>query len=398
MIPTDALTFGSMPPVHPASDRDASMRGHRFWELAFAGVLVVTCVVVTFSETDAPSRAGAVGLLLGQVPTYLLVGRSGFLKGASGARRWTYLALVMVLFAPATALVPMAAVALFAITPMCYLMVHPVAASGVVLAANVVPAMTVVYDEAVPRTDVVISTAVIAAGVLVSLAFGMWIRRVIEQSRERAMLIRRLDETRTELARMSRHAGALEERRHLAREIHDTLAQGFTSIVMLLQAASADPSRMDHFVRLALRSAQDNLDDARALVSGSLDVVRLPEALRRLADRFGEELDVVTEFSMLGEERQLVPAVEVALLRVAQEAVANVRKHAEATAVTVTLRFTEDAVGLSVRDDGVGFDPSMAGGGHGLPGMRDRIGGLGGRVDLVSAPGTGTTVSVEVSA
>jgi two-component sensor histidine kinase len=226
----------------------------------------------------------------------------------------------------------------------------------------------------------------VVLGLAFSVVFGTWISRIIEQSRERAQLIERLEAAQAELAEVSRQAGTLAERQRLAGEIHDTLAQGLTSIVMLLQATDAeigpDPAEARRHVGLATQTAREGLAEARAMVAAltpaHLDTGPLHEALGRLADRIGAELGIAVRFEVCGPARPLPANAEVVLLRAAQEALANVRKHAHASDVRVILSYQPHAVRLDVRDDGAGFDPERVNGGYGLRGMRSRILQVGG--------------------
>ncbi len=200
------------------------------------------------------------------------------------------------------------------------------------------------------------------------------------------------------------------ERERLAREVHDTLAQGYTSIVVLAQTAAAalPPDATGVAERLALieEVARENLAEARAMVAAfspvALDSATLVEALERLVERFGRETGLATRLdtAALG-SIDLSRSEEVVLLRGAQEALANVRRHASATAVVLRVSSvgTGEArqVSVHVEDDGVGFDPASAAG-VGLAGLRDRAEEVGGAVDVVSSPGQGTRVTVRVPA
>jgi signal transduction histidine kinase len=249
-------------------------------------------------------------------------------------------------------------------------------------------------------------------GGLLSVVFGslfaLWITRIIEQSYERRRLIEQLEETRSELAAAERDAGRLAERQRLARDIHDTLAQGFVSIVLQLQAAEADlpedaVEARGHLER-ARRTARDNLAEARRLVwdlrPEALSAAPLGEALGRLAGRVAEETGLAATATVTGTPQPLSPDAEVTLLRVTQEALANVTKHARAGRVAVTLSYMDGEAALDVRDDGTGFAPTADGhgpnGGLGLRGMRERVEALGGRLAVESAPGRGTTIAVTV--
>jgi signal transduction histidine kinase len=180
-------------------------------------------------------------------------------------------------------------------------------------------------------------------------------------------------------------------------------------VVLLLEAAEeslATGRPVDQHIRQALRSARDNLAESRrvvwALRPRPLHERSLPQALEELAGQLGGETGLHTQTTITGTERPLGTKVEEGLLRVAQEALANARKHAAASLVTLTLSYLEDAVTLDVQDDGTGFDPAAiapgdgVGGGLGLAAMRERVAALGGNLAVESAPGEGTTIAAEV--
>ena len=213
-----------------------------------------------------------------------------------------------------------------------------------------------------------------------------------------------------EARRTGRQAGVLKERQRLAHEIHDTLAQGFTSIVMNLEAADqslySEPEQTHRSLSHARRIARESLSEARRLVRAlrpeQLEDASLAEALGRLAARFSEESGITATATVTGEARPLARETEAVFLRVAQEALANVRKHSRASRAALTLSFMPDLLTLDARDDGVGFDPTAntlnAGyaGGFGLQGMRERIQGIGGTLSVESAPGEGATITAEL--
>jgi signal transduction histidine kinase len=234
------------------------------------------------------------------------------------------------------------------------------------------------------------------------------VTRIIEQSYERRQLIEQLEATRSELAAAEREGGRLAERQRLARDIHDTLAQGFVSIVLQLQAAEAelpeDATQARGHLERARRTARENLAEARRLVwdlrPEALSAAPLGQALRRLAGRVEEETGLDATATVTGTPQPLSPDAEVTLLRVTQEALANVTRHANAGRVAVTLSYMDGEATLDVRDDGSGFASTADGygpnGGLGLRGMRERIEALGGRLAVESAPGQGTTIAVTV--
>jgi signal transduction histidine kinase len=214
------------------------------------------------------------------------------------------------------------------------------------------------------------------------------------------------------LVEQAQQAGVLRERQRMAHEIHDTLAQGFTSIVLNLEAAEgALPQDLESMYRRldqAQRTARESLAEARRLVWAlrpeSLERSSLSEALSRLAERHSDQDDASVSFSFTGTPRPLSPESEVTLLRTAQEALSNIRKYARASQVVMTLSYMKDLVALDVHDDGVGFEPARAhkadhsAGGFGLIGMRERAEQLGGTLVIESAPGKGTTLMVELPA
>ncbi|MGD8403715.1 MAG: sensor histidine kinase [Anaerolineales bacterium] len=242
--------------------------------------------------------------------------------------------------------------------------------------------------------------------VLVSVILGFWITNIINQSTQRRQLIEQLEATRAELAAAERREGILEERQRLAREIHDTLAQGFTSIVMHLEAAEGTMSdtgaTLKHIDR-ARSTARSSLEQARRVVRDlqpdSLEKHSLPEAIERAAIHWGEETGIPVAMNTTGNPLPLHPNIEVTLLRAAQEALHNIHKHAQATNVQLTLSYMGDVVILDVQDDGVGLEgaePSPLSGGYGLQAMRERVEACSGTLTLESDPGEGTTVVVTI--
>ena len=251
--------------------------------------------------------------------------------------------------------------------------------------------------------------------------FGMM---TSEQSERRRRIIaelneanRRLGESLAENAELhaqlmeqAREAGVLDERARLAREIHDTIAQGLTGVVTQLEAAGAadgDPDLRRRHIDKASSLAREGLAEARrsvqALAPGPLVDARLPDVLAETAAAWAETAGVAVHVDTTGDVRPLLPDLEVALFRVAQEALTNVGKHAGAANVWLTLTYMEDVVALDVRDDGAGFDPAAvprpsAGSGYGLATMEQRVRRVSGTFTVESAPGEGTAVSANVPA
>jgi len=215
------------------------------------------------------------------------------------------------------------------------------------------------------------------------------------------------------LAQAQQRLGATElERSRMSREIHDTLAQGFTGIITQLQAAdqAQDEAARRRHKEAALALARDGLAEARrsvnALRPAPLDSAGLPEALRNVARMWSARTGILVQVTTSGDAGALPTDVEVALLRTAQEALANIEKHAHAHRVTLVLRSDARGMLLEVRDDGRGFDVRERverprdgeHGGFGLVAMRERIESIAGEFTVESRPGRGTAVRARVTA
>lgn len=379
-------------------------RGAAWWHGAFVLVLLATLGVTLAQDISPTRKAGAAALLAVLAGWHAAFGRPAIHR-REGRRSIIYLAGGLALVVPLFLLTPWAWIVLIGLCPQSFAAMPMRRAATAVLALGLAAVGIVVYWSSGWNLQVLLwVTLAIAIGMTLSALQQAWIGRIIAQSRERAELIDRLEETRAELAAAQREAGALAERERLSREIHDTLAQGFSSVLMLLQAAepavARDPAEAHRQLELARRTARENLDEARALVAAlapaPLDAAPLDEALGRLVDRVGAETRLRTAFRVDGEPRTLPAGVQVVLLRATQEALANVRRHAGANSLDVCLTYDSAAARLAVSDDGRGFDPAEVNGGFGLRGMRDRVQQVGGTVETSSAPGSGTTVTVRV--
>lgn len=235
-----------------------------------------------------------------------------------------------------------------------------------------------------------------------------------QRSRDRADTILELQQAHDENAALqaqllvqAREAGIADERRRLAAEIHDTIAQGLTGIIAQLQvvANTSDPASVKDHVSLATDLARHSLGEARRSVHNlapvGLSNDGLPEALRKTVDQWAERSDVRAEFTVTGTPQHLHGEISATILRITQEALANAAKHAAATRVGVTLSFMDSEVTLDVRDDGKGFDPlslpaRTRTGGFGLDGMRARAERIAGSLTVEAEPGFGTAVSARV--
>jgi signal transduction histidine kinase len=214
-----------------------------------------------------------------------------------------------------------------------------------------------------------------------------------------ALQLARLGDTR-------REAAVLDERNRLAREIHDTLAQGFTGIVIQLEAAedtlADDPAAARAHLDRARGLARSSLAEARRSVQAlrplALEETDLVHALARVADTLTAGTSTRAEVHVYGSPRRLPPDVEQDLLRIGQEALTNALRYAAATHISIGLTFAAGSVALRVADDGGGFDPAAPpqGGGFGLVGMGERLARHAGTLTLDTRPGGGTTVVAEI--
>ncbi len=204
----------------------------------------------------------------------------------------------------------------------------------------------------------------------------------------------------------------LGERNRIAREIHDTLAQGYVGISVQLEVLSEllrqnKADKAAKHLDTVRGYVREGLSDARqsiwALRSQDSEETTLPIRMRRLVEASPGH-GLTAAFSIYGAYRPLPPGTENEILRVAQEALHNVKKHAQATTVKVQLEYSRNELALEVRDDGRGFDAGSASNGdpptghYGLTGMRERAAAVGGSLEVNSEPGGGTTVRLKVPA
>ncbi|WP_245797388.1 sensor histidine kinase [Mangrovactinospora gilvigrisea] len=382
----------------------------RRWDWYYGLALAATIAYLLCPPTT--TRVVSAALLVPLVPLYLLVGRPAMARGEAGhdstAAR-LYLTAVIVLFIPAAVATPTSSVALFAIIPQCFILLQKPWSLVAVFAANGLPLIGWLVLLQVDAPTAVGLSAMVVLDCAFSIVFGTWIEKIIEQSEAQRRLLDELRSSRAEVARLSAAQGALKERERLAREIHDTLAQGFTSLLMLAQAVdveleSGNTAGARRHAKLMDATARENLAEARDLVAAMtparLEEDSLEEAVRRLGARLADETGAEVSVAVEGATRPLPPVTAVVALRACQEALANVRKHAAgARSVRVRLGYPEHGgLRLVVADDGCGFDPSAYRPGYGLPGMRARAAETGGRAEVRSVPGEGTTVEVLLEA
>jgi signal transduction histidine kinase len=374
------------------------MGNTRWWDIAVVTTAAVLAVLLLANDVTGWRLAGALVVIALLMAVWFALGRT-FDEG--GTRATASAVLVVVLAGVGTAITPsMATIQVIAFPLIWY---FSVALREAVL-ANVLLGLSVgtgYFLSTGATTSAFFETLLVEAiSVGGSLAIGLWISSISTESAGRQRVLVELRETQDLLAAVSRDAGAMGERERLAREIHDTIAQDLTGLVLLTQRArrelDAGGGMVGETLDLLEDGARSALAETRSLVAtsapvGLADDVGLADAVRRLGDRFARETSVAVTVEAGG-----LPAAdrdtEVVLLRCTQEALANVRKHARASTVSIVLGAADGIATLEVRDDGVGFDASAPSDGFGLAGLRDRLGLVGGTLDIVSSPGHGTTL------
>ncbi len=242
--------------------------------------------------------------------------------------------------------------------------------------------------------------------VLVASATGQLFTAMRRQSEERQRLIDQLRQLSDENAELhadliasARRSGVLEERQRMAREIHDTIAQGLTGILTQVEAAEENRTaeRLDTIRTLARDSLAEARRSINALRPAALGSADFTSAIEQAVDQWSSAHGVTATVSITGDPRPLHPEVEDTLLHVAQEALHNIAKHAGATRAGVTVSYLDDVVALDVRDDGRGFMVGTVEG-FGLVAMRQRVARLAGSFAVESAPGDGTGISATLPA
>ncbi|WP_410581569.1 sensor histidine kinase [Amycolatopsis sp. lyj-108] len=376
------------------------------WEVLFGITFVATTALVLVGDDNTSDKTVAILCLIGVGITYLVRGR-GLIKGPDHEEiPWLFAGVLMVLVTAATFATTTSSFILFFACPVLYMTVPTKTASVLTTVAVLLEPLSSIAQGGLDQPALRILVPMTAILIIFNLLAGRYITQIIAQSKGRAALIEQLEASQAEVSRLSREAGMAAERERMAREIHDTLAQGFTSIVTLTQAIESemdtDPKAARRHLDLAARTARENLAEARAMVAAqmpsALAAASLEESLRRLVERLTEETGIEASIEVDGPLPALPMATEVVLLRGAQEALSNIRKHSRAAVVSLHLSVVDGQARLRVTDDGAGFDPAEPTGGFGLAGMRARAGQVGGIVTLESEPGAGTTLELEVPA
>jgi signal transduction histidine kinase len=393
-----------------------SIPSRRVWELSYLITFPITIAVIMLSTGDFAQRLVAAAAVTAIGIGYAAVrGRlDAYSTGYQRAYAVAFQIVAVLAFAVAVRLEFWAGMLLTALCPMAYLTLRMALGHVAVVVLSLLPTVAELHRSGDLVGTVTGTLPWSVATIVFSMFVSVAISRAEFRSARRADLVSELQATREEVARLAREAGAEAERRRLAGDIHDTVAQGLTSIAMLVEAAdrtlATEPELARAHLSTAASAVRENLQEARALVGAlgpaSLSGSTLVDALRRLCLGVGAVVttpgnpgaDLSILFDLRGAVRSLPTEVEVALLRLAQESLTNVRKHAQASKVWITLDLRTDTVVLEVRDNGRGFDVAAPAAGYGLAGMRDRIARVRGELSIHSGADQGTIVRAEVPA
>lgn len=400
-----------------AGPRDEAREVRTRWFGLWDGYLAIAFVVallllITGTGGPAAGRTVAIMLLTVLVPWYAAIGRPAILAEdrAGGAK---FAAGLLAGFAGAVLADQAATFALFAVAPLLVMSLRVRIGFALVLLAHLWPIVCAALRAHSIDRQVLGPLPFLVLGAALATVLGLFVSRVIDQSRRRAEMIGELQRSRGELARLSHESGIAAERDRLAREIHDTLAQSLTSISALVQAAEAEleqaPERARRHLDLARRAADESLAEARAFVADRTPPIlarhSLAAAVIREAEAHADRHQREVDCSVRGTEAAVATQTAVVVLRAVQESLTNIAKHAPAArSVTVVLSYGDDHLTAEITDDGPGFDVVRTdrddfgepGTGHGLAGAHTRVAAIGGQFDVRSEPGEGTTVWVTV--
>lgn len=389
--------------------------------VGFALLLAVGVIRVLVTDATPSTRICSV-LLAGGLAAVYLLGTLWENRNARGLApdpgRWArlWLGIVVVLWLALMALHPDFSWLAFPLFFLQLHLLHTRTALAAIAGLTIVVVGAQWAHAGEPSLAAVVGPVV---GAAFSVVMGFAYRALYEEGVNQRRALDELRRTRAALAGEQHRAGVLAERERLARDIHDTLAQGFSSIVLVSRSARAALEAGD--TDLAIRrletvasTAADNLGEARDFVRG-LSAGNLEAAAGALAGRFtrlcaatertarAAGADLECRFREDGEPQALPTDVSGALLRAAQSCLANVVAHAGASRAVLSLGYLAGEVTLDVYDDGAGFDPAALpalprpdGTGFGLAGLSARIGALGGTVEVESAPREGTVVAVRI--
>ncbi|GGZ68214.1 sensor histidine kinase [Streptomyces subrutilus] len=377
---------------HP-TDRLTVQKFHSWYTAAWVLLGLIPSVIGVENDSGAP-KWGALALLAVLASCYTAVRR---FPDNPVLRPQAYLAL-LALGLGAMGGLPGGGAALFIVSLPQFWLFATAARSAIVL-SGAAAAATVVGSTLRSGESLTGNVVFVFIGYAASVLTGLLIHRLVADGDARAGLLgAELESAQARLAEAHRQQGAADERERIAREIHDTLAQGFASIIVLAEAArstvTSDPERTAQQLVSIEQTARENFAEARVLVGSAPESGLAPGSvavtLRRTLDRFTQDTGLTVE-AELPPDVACDQQTRIALLRCTQESLANVRKHARATTVGVVLTQYPHAIELEITDDGNGFVVEDSRG-FGLDGMRKRLAELDGDLTVTSSLGDGTRI------
>lgn len=386
-----------------APARSGTAISMRWWDAGLAITVVVMVVLATTSSSGRVTASFvAVGLL---VLTWFALARPVVRRAVAllSLPTVTAVAALVVVGGVTVAATPELAVVQAFLMPLIWTLL-PGTRSAIVANVCLCVAISIGFVVSLGWSAEALATAATSEGLslVFSIALGMWITTIAGVGVERGRLLDELREAQAELAARHRDAGTSTERERLAREIHDTIAQSLTGVVMLAQQtrgalAAGDLTTTRERLDVIEAAAREALTEARTLVAATASTgpagTDVAAALHRLGERFERESGIGITVDAV--EVDLPRDLQVVLVRCTQEALANVRKHSASTSARVTLTATDGTAVLVVSDDGTGFDTAVASTGFGLDGLRERLELSGGRLDVASDR-DGTVVTAQV--
>ena len=375
------------------------MRKLLWWHVAVVGTAIVLTALLFIESPPNSNLYGGLGAILLLLASWFTLGRLADEK--PGIASLALVGLVAISCGMGTGFDPVLATMQCVAYPITWFFAGSMRSA---LIGNLVMVVAVgvgflfalgTSSEALIQTGV---TCALSLGL--SLGLGLWFTRVYDTINERQRLIDQLQDAQAQVAALSRDAGAAGERERLAREIHDTIAQDLAGLVLtaqrgLRELAAGNTTATEKQLHILEENARNALTETRALVaSGAAVGVEgggLATALGRLAARFERETGIIVTVAA-DETVAIERDSEVVLLRCAQEALANIRKHSSAGSAALSLRAHDGTTDLRISDDGAGFAPEKNSTGFGLTGLRERLALVSGTLDITSSPGCGTTL------
>jgi signal transduction histidine kinase len=374
------------------------MTESRWWTIAVIATGIILSVLVIIEHDSVARTVGAIATTAAVVVVWLVLGKRALVDRRFGvAVAIAFIVLTSVSVGFESSMATMQCIAY----PVIWTVLDR---TRTAIIANVCLALGVgagfYFGLGATAGALALAAAIEGLSLIFSLALGLWITSISEKSEERRHLLEQLEAAQEQLAALSRDAGASAERERLAREIHDTIAQDLTGLVLTAQRGlrelkSGNSAAVEKQLGVLEENARNALTETRALVASGaavgVDGGGLAIALRRLAERFERETGIAITVEA-DDSASLDRDGEVVLLRCAQEALANVRKHSTARAAALTLTVADGRVDLGITDDGTGFDPGAPSSGFGLAGLRDRLALARGTLAITASPGGGTTL------